>query len=151
MWYETFWVIFKQCATVMRKQTSYRSRKSFSSSYLAIPEKFIMMRSEEMDSAHMVHKGGANPPSCLMHHSVSWTKYTAKPAKKTRKSWHTEKYKQIEMTTELWKAELFGTADFFDNWTLDIWFPVNCLKGQLAPVQVSWTVSYIINCKMFSC
>ena len=50
-----------------------------------------MMRSEEMDSAHMVHKGGANPPSCLMHHSVSWTKYTAKPAKKTRKSWHTEK------------------------------------------------------------
>ena len=118
---------------------------------LSIPEKFIMMRSEEMDSAHMVHKGGANPPSCLMHHSVSWTKYTAKPAKKTRKSWHTEKYKQIEMTNELWKAELFGTADFFDNWTLDIWFPVNCLNGQLAPVQVSWTVSYIINCKMFSC
>ena len=73
----------------------------FSEFMLSIPEKFIMMRSEEMDSAHMVHKGGANPPSCLMHHSVSWTKYTAKPAKKTRKSWHTEKYKQIEMTNEL--------------------------------------------------
>ena len=65
--------------------------KNFSEFMLSIPEKFIMMRSEEMDSAHMVHKGGANPPSCLMHHSVSWTKYTAKPAKKTRKSWHTEK------------------------------------------------------------
>ena len=82
------------------------------------------MRSEEMDSAHMVHKGGANPPSCLMHHSVSWTKYTAKPAKKTRKSWHTEKYKQIEMTT-------LENLNFFDTLTLDIWIPVSCLKGQL--------------------
>ena len=57
--------------------------------FLLIPEKFIMMRSEEMDSAHIVHKGGAKPPSYFMHQSVSWTKYTARPARKTLKSWQT--------------------------------------------------------------
>ena len=39
-----------------------------------IPEKFIMMRRDEIDSAHIVHKGGAYPTPSVIHTNVSLIK-----------------------------------------------------------------------------
>ena len=48
-----------------------------------------MMRRDEIDSAHIVHKGGAYPTPSVIHTNVSLIKYTANPARKTRREWQT--------------------------------------------------------------
>ena len=97
-----------------------------------------MMRRDEIDSAHIVHKGGAYTTPSVIHTNVSLIKYTANPARKTRREWQTMCITTIPISA---MANPVSDVRFWFCW---LWFWLTLTQWQFFEKYVWWIVSELL-------